>query len=719
MMNRLICTPPTKKPYALIVLAMAVVVVLLSYRMMFAGLSADACSYAQLSRNIQQHRGYQTSSLPPVAFSIWQSTKHTPELSHPPAYPVFQSLMFRLFQPWDRTALMSSAVWYMVLIIIMVCFAAKTVDRGVGITAAVVLILWPTFSQRFALSAMPYSMAAAWWCIAWLIYYDALNKQEASDDYQMPLSHQLAAGVCMAMCVLTQSSLWIGCLIISSVCILQQRVRLHLVHASTIVFLAAIIAWFVYRACALHIPVLPLNMAELMMDTPMYPDSTFYNMIATGSIPPWWPSTSSELMAVMAKWMRNTLSFCMNNGAVMFMLPWAVIGVYLSPTTKQLRYGVVSLCIVFLTVVVYAFGRESGASNAVFPYIPMLLIMSINGLRLLCEVYDDSGIHFKRACIVLSVFCVVCFAGYAANNASTESPLRVQTYHIGEAIAKHEQMKLINSACLKDTDILDASGVLNAMTSPSNPLEHALAARISTRDIAMLKFIDNAEQKRHIAAIILNDAIKGGTELTDVAAQVNVHIISAEYHCQDSMGQGAETPWHNRRIIEAYWPKAIKSKPIPPIHRSIGICDQPDIAAWYTNTAWIAIPESPLVDVAHHITSNDEPVFTRQADDTSLKQLEKQSPQYLMLSPDVVTPRSAKLIGWYYVYQQARTYLSLRESMSPNDRAKLDRSIANNKQSLVYPQALFPCPSAGREAQPRVYSDIVLCFIRYKSQDGR
>ncbi|MHB1460744.1 MAG: ArnT family glycosyltransferase [Armatimonadota bacterium] len=703
--------------YTIVVLAVSVVIVLVSYRSFFAGLSPEACGYAQLSRNIAEGHGMQTSSLPPLSFMHWKSSEFTPDLTHPPLYPLFQAGMFQALNTWDRTAILSSALWFLLLVTVMVVLASRVFGRETGLAAGLLLVMWPPICHLLALSAMPYSMGAVWWCCAWLLLFDPISPQDHLPDTKQTPLRSVLIGLFLALSMLTQTSLWIGCVLILAYLVVTERWSgFSRWGIPIITMLLVLLPWIIRQISVAHTPFFSLSIYETLMETPNYPGDMLYRLYSPGHLIPWWPTSWSELNAVLAKSMRNLQAVSQTNGQLMALLPIAAVGAFYSHSIKQMRLMLLSLSVVLLTVVVYAFGREGCADKAVIPTLPMLLLMAVYGVRQMFDLYDENGAQRFRAFTILAVgICSVYTTAYiVTNRRPAEDPLRVAIYRTGEQIKWVEVASMIGRSCLQNPDLLDIKPVMKVLISPSNALERALAVRLVPRLKKQLVALPKGQPQHQAVVAILNDAIRGGTPLHNAASQMGIRYEGSLPADRRYEGLNTQLPWLNRRIIEAYWPKSIRKCPTPTVARSIGICDQPDLAAWYTETAWVWLPESAIVQEVDNPSASDpqNPQTRMQADQSNLMELSRTKAEYLLLTPEIANVLNKQMLGWFQLYQGASSYIQLRDSLSTAEQVKLSSYWQKQAPYAVIPLYMEPCQSSSYNQQQQhsvLLSQIVLC----------
>lgn len=716
------------KPFAFVsvIVALTLVVVVVSYRSFFTGLTPEACGYAQLSRNIAQGQGMQNSSIPPLGYMVWHSSEHTPDLMRPPLYAVFQAGMFKLFHSWDRTALLSSTFWFLSLVAIMMLFACRIVDRAVCITAGLFLVLWPPLCYMLALSAMPFSMGAVWWMLAWVLLLEHKGQPATPRAARPSRARSAAIGLCLGLCILTQTSLWIGCLVLLGYMIVTDRwASSSRWDVSLGAMLIVLLPWMIRQIYVAHTPFYSLSIYEMLMDTPNYPGDLLYRLYTPGHTLYWCPTNWSELLAVLAKWMRNLQAVVQQNGVLMAALPLALIGAIFNKSVQQIRLWLVSIVIVAITMVVYAFGRENSASTSVLPYLPMLVLMAVYGIRQLCEMYDDDVIlRFQKISVILLCSCFAFTCVYVVTNmVPPENPLRVGLFTVGEKIVKSETQQLIGLSSLNDNELRNVVPIINALTSPKNALERALANRLPAKQRSMLKAMPSGARQSQIVAMILNDSIRGGTPLAQAAQQIGLNVAPQKYQFQHDQALDVELPWQNRRIIEAYFPKSVRVHTTPSAPRSIGFCDQADLASWYTNTAWIWLPESSMVNVAVKAKAGSKGGDQMQvmADDTKIRDMAVTKASYLILSPDVANTSTKRMKGWFFVYQGIENFLNFRLSLPPADREKLDYAWLQQSGFPVFPQFNVPCQNSsitGSSQRSVLLPNIVVGMMDFRDKNA-
>ncbi len=664
----------------------------------------------------------QSSSLPPLGFMHWKPSELTPDLTHPPLYPLFQAGMFQILQAWDRTAILSSALWFLILVVVLIVLASRVFGREIGIMTGLLLVMWPPICHLLSLSAMPYSMGAVWWCFAWLLMFDPTMWEDSLQDTKPTHLRSALVGLFLALSVLTQTSLWIGCVLILGYLVVTERWSGLTRWGMTIItMLLVLLPWIIRQISVAHTPFFSLSIYETLMETPNYPGDMLYRSYSPGHLIPWWPTSWSDFLAVLAKWMRNIHVTAQGNGLLMALMPIAVVGAFFSQSIKQMRFMLLSLGAVVLTVLVYAFGREGCADQAVIPYLPMLVLMAVYGVRQMCDLYDEDGAQrFKMLSVVAVSVCFVYTTGYiVTNRRPAEDSLRVAIYRTGEQIKQIEVTNLIQQSCLQSRDLLDIKPVMKALVFPSNALERELAIRLVPRLRQQFMALPEGEPQHRAVVAIINDAIRGGTPLQNAASQMGLryeHNLPVE---RQYKGISTQLPWQNRRIIEAYWPIAIRKCSTANVSRSIGICDLPDLAAWYTETAWIWLPESAMVQEVSKTAARESqnPQTSTRADQSKLLDLSTTKAQYLLLTPEVAKVPYKQMMGWYQLYQDTSNFIQLRAALSAAERVKLNNYWQMQSPYAVNPLTMEPCQSSSYSQQPQnsvLLSNIVLCATDFR-----
>jgi hypothetical protein len=153
----------------------------------FSGFNnAEALDFAQLARHLARGDGFVTSAIVPLSLAFVPRLEAHPSLHHPPLFPLWEALLFRLggVRP-AMAALASGSAWLLTLWFIY-ALAVRLFDRRVAVFAVVLFAVNLT-ALRFSVSGLPNLLTAALLTAAlWTLAGPRTEEEDTEKDF-LPL----------------------------------------------------------------------------------------------------------------------------------------------------------------------------------------------------------------------------------------------------------------------------------------------------------------------------------------------------------------------------------------------------------------------------------------------------------------------------------------------------------------------------------------------------
>ena len=240
--------------------------VALQFARTFNGLYlSDAMDLAQLGRHLAAGQGYVTTILRPIQVALYPQVP-SPELFHPPLYPLVLALVFNALPQSDAVVAGVSIFFFIAAVVMVYLLASRMFDRSIGALAAVLFTL-NAQALTYAVSGLHVTMwAFLLTAFAYLIYANPGS-----------LKRTLAAGAVLGLCWLTEHmtcALIIPGLIVACYGQSERRLR-HLVwFAVGVVVIMA--PWWIRNFLVAHDPLFNFERYELVMFTGAHPGYTLF-----------------------------------------------------------------------------------------------------------------------------------------------------------------------------------------------------------------------------------------------------------------------------------------------------------------------------------------------------------------------------------------------------------------------------------------------------------
>jgi len=217
-----------------------------------------AMDQAQIGRNILAGSGFTTSQLTPLVVDLSDTTNPTPDITHPPLYPLMLALFFGLFGASDKVVIAAS-MGFLVLSAIMVFIIARRQFSLAAAAVATVLFTTQVQTIRYAISGTN-TMAATFFML--ILWYVLIRPGEHS------LLHYLKAGAVLGLCYLTEYSfaLLIPVVLIYIYFTASPRRRISM-GAFLVGAVLISMPWMTRNAILMHNPIFTVDQYDLMSNT--------------------------------------------------------------------------------------------------------------------------------------------------------------------------------------------------------------------------------------------------------------------------------------------------------------------------------------------------------------------------------------------------------------------------------------------------------------------
>lgn len=376
--------------------------------------SVEAMDNAQLAYNVSQGKGFITNVIRPLslAFKGMENVQRQPDAINPPLYPLVLSLAFRLKGAYDQTVVLTSALFFFLLMPLVYLLAKRLFDARVGNWALLFCLLnAPLLGHSVRGVAVP--------LVTFLVTLLALALAYAKKPMTTTADSEddKADGVSPALAATTGVILGLGALAQYSIGLLVLPVGIYLAQASRsrrIVVLGAFLACFVivvspwlyrnYRAFGN--PFFCLRNYEFLMGTTAYPGETLYRRLEPDLMTPFQFLTHwrGAPMGVMRK-------YALTVGEYYRQLPWLfnvlLMGFFLvslfypfqSRLVRQMRVALVWMVVVLAVVVPFFDARGDGVI-ALLPLVPLAMVFAAAGFVRTLDEWLQQPFRRLTACVV-------------------------------------------------------------------------------------------------------------------------------------------------------------------------------------------------------------------------------------------------------------------------------------------------------------------------------
>ncbi len=381
--------------------------------------SVEAMDNAQLAYNVSQGKGFVTDAIRPLslAFKGMENVQNQPDAVNPPLYPFVLSLAFRLKGASDQTVVLTSALFFFLLMPLVYLIAKRLFDARVGNWALLFCLLnAPLLSYSVRGVAVP--------LVAFLVTLLALTLAHAGTSTAEAASGEVSKtdGVSPALAAVIGVLLGLGALAQYSIGLLVLPVGIYLVQVSRsrrvavlgtflACFVIVIAPWLYRNYRAFGSPFFCLRNYEFLMGTTAYPRDALYRRLESDLMTPFQFLTQwrGAPMGVMRKYALTVAEYYRQ-------LPWLfnvlLMGFFLvslfypfqNRAVRRMRVALIWMVVALVVVVPFFDARGGDRLVDLLPLVPLTMIFAAAGfVRTLDEWLKQP---FKRlwACAVTCAF---------------------------------------------------------------------------------------------------------------------------------------------------------------------------------------------------------------------------------------------------------------------------------------------------------------------------
>ncbi len=387
----------------------------LFYTANFRGLDTeDSMECAQIARNIASGRGFTTNFITPLSLSYYNRLKDTgdtlpenfPDLSNPPLYPLWLSLIFSFLAPSmtfsgyaahaDKiVSLLGSGIFFMVTAVLVYFFAKKMFDKKIAYLS---LLLYIVCLNQLKIAISGDSLAM----LAFLTTAFLYSLYVTDGENIVPV---VFAGVFAGLCFLCRFSFGIfifPVLVYYTVSFRQKRAVFSSVFIS--VFIVTVMPWLIRNALVAGNPFFSLGTYNIFAYTNAFPAHEYMRSFSTEAL-----SKAVSLSDVLGKTVTGLKSGYLSliNLSDNFLICFIVAAVFYSFADRKInrfRFLVYSL-FVFVLVAAAAF-FPSGNNLSVF--VPFFVIISSGFfVKALCDFNKPKMLKSWVAVIVMILIFIL------------------------------------------------------------------------------------------------------------------------------------------------------------------------------------------------------------------------------------------------------------------------------------------------------------------------
>ena len=313
-------------------LLLLIVLVLAVFAAKFRHLTdANAVDYAQLARNVAEGKGYTTSVLSPLAFSLVRNPDTFPELARAPVHPTLLAAAIRLGGATDRTVALASLFCFVLVLLLAYFICLRYFTGRVAIYSCLMLVASVPLLQA-SMSGLDTLLVAFWV----LCLFGLMCWWERSEGKQA-LLWPIATGVVLALCYLTRYEMLplLPCVFYYWWRVDRQRLGRRCL-LTLVVFVVLVAPWVIRSSVIVKGPFISTASYELIMLTPTYPGQRLYQ--AFRDVPPKpWLVAAQHPREMLAKVNRGLTGFYVGFVGLVGLctLPFFLIGLLRRDTPQQ------------------------------------------------------------------------------------------------------------------------------------------------------------------------------------------------------------------------------------------------------------------------------------------------------------------------------------------------------------------------------------------------
>jgi hypothetical protein len=353
----------------------------------------EAMGNAQVAYNVSQGKGFVTNVILPLslAFKGMENVQNQPDSLHPPLYPFVLSMAFRLKGAYDQTVVLTSALFFFLLMPLVYLLAKRLFDARVGNWALLFCLLnAPLLSNSVTGVAVPLVAFLVTLLALTLAYAGTPTAEGANSEGNKTdgISPALAAviGVLLGLGALAQYSIGLLALPVGVYLAQVSRSRRVVVLGAFLACFVVVMAPWLYRNHrTFGSPFFCLRNYEFLMGTSAYPGETLYRRLDPDLMTPFQFLTQwrGAPVGVMRK-------YALTAAAYYRQLPWlfnvVLMGFFLvslfypfqNRGVRQMRVALIWM-VVALVVVVPFFDAQGDGLVALLPLVPLVMVFAAAG----------------------------------------------------------------------------------------------------------------------------------------------------------------------------------------------------------------------------------------------------------------------------------------------------------------------------------------------------
>ena len=221
-----------------------------------------AMDQAQIARNILSGSGFSTDMLTPLGVAVGPNGAVSPDITHPPVYPLILALLFGAFGAKDAVVVWASLIMYVLCVGMIFLIARRHFSTG---AAALSAVFFATGLECVRYSISGTSAMAGTFFMLWFWY--ALTAPGVRGAWQYS-----KAGAILGLCFLTEYSvlLLLAPVIIYVFCVESRRRAIYAISL-VVGFTAVSSIWLVRNYLVMRNPFFTIDLFDLLMHTNSYP----------------------------------------------------------------------------------------------------------------------------------------------------------------------------------------------------------------------------------------------------------------------------------------------------------------------------------------------------------------------------------------------------------------------------------------------------------------
>jgi hypothetical protein len=402
--------------------ALWVLLVFLVFAVMFsksftrtAGLQTDeAIDNAQLAYNVSQGNGFVTNVIRPLGLMFSADVQKHPDAVNPPLFPWILAQAFRMQGAYDQTVVLTSALFYFLLLPIVYLLGKRLFDARVANWS----LLFCLFNAPLlAYSVRGVGLPLAAFLVALVAFILSFAKTKADEGTETAGNKSVgvtpglagAAGAVLGLASLAQYSLGLLALpvgvYLSRVSGKQRKVILG---AFLVCFVVVIAPWLYRNQRVFHSPFFCLRNYEFMMGTSAYPGKSLYRRMESDLYTPikFLTNLRGAPVGIAKKYFLAVESLYRQVPLLFNVLPMGFFLVSLfypfqSHVVLRMR-GAMLAMLVMLLIAVPLFDGSGGidSGKALIPLMPVALIFAAAGFTRLVDEWLKQPFSRIVACVV-------------------------------------------------------------------------------------------------------------------------------------------------------------------------------------------------------------------------------------------------------------------------------------------------------------------------------